>query len=43
MPWWNLGGRIEWVVDLFDRLERQERMRQPIANRSMAAQSAASH
>jgi 15-cis-phytoene synthase len=43
MPWWNLGGRIEWIVDLFDRLERRERMMQPIATRSMAARSAATH
>ena len=24
-PWWNLHGRVVWVIDLFERLERLER------------------
>jgi phytoene synthase len=25
LPWWDLRGRVEWLLDLFDRLERLER------------------
>jgi hypothetical protein len=27
-PWWKFGPRTVWVIDLFDRLERDERRRQ---------------
>ena len=25
IAWWDIGSRVEWVITLFDRLERQER------------------
>lgn len=27
-PWWRFGPRAVWVIELFDRLEREERRRQ---------------
>ena len=27
-PWWRFGPRAIWVIELFDRLEREERRRQ---------------
>ncbi len=37
LPWWRFRARALWVLDLFERLERQERQSQALRHRAAAS------